>query len=121
MGIAVLGSISTAVYRGQITDAGTTGEPADAVRAARDTLGGAAGVADQLPAALLTTANEAFTSGMQVAAAISAVALAAMAVLAAGVLRRMPTDASQPSVPVRGSGAEPGDAITGIGELAAVK
>jgi len=35
-------------------------------------------VADQLPAALLATAGEAFTDGLQVAAAVSAVALPLM-------------------------------------------
>jgi DHA2 family multidrug resistance protein-like MFS transporter len=67
LGIAVLGSIASAVYRGQMTDAVPTGIPPHAAEAARDTLGGAVAVAGQLPdqlgAALLDTAREAFTQG----------------------------------------------------------
>jgi len=54
MGIALLGSIGVAVYRG-----------------------------------LLATGGEAFTDGLQLAAAVSAVALAGVAVAAAIVLRRV--------------------------------
>jgi hypothetical protein len=61
----------------------------EAAEAARDTLGGAAGVAEQLPPGLLGTAGNAFTDGLQVAAAVSAVALAGVAVVAAIVLRRV--------------------------------
>ncbi|MGH3933064.1 MAG: MFS transporter [Pseudonocardiaceae bacterium] len=89
LGIAILGSIGAAVYRGQLTDAVPAGVPTEAAEAARDTLGGATGAADQLPATLLATAGEAFTDGLQVAAAVSAVALAALAVASAVVLRRV--------------------------------
>jgi DHA2 family multidrug resistance protein-like MFS transporter len=89
LGIAILGSIATAVYRTRLTGAPTEGVPAQAAEAARDTLGGATGVADQLPAALLDSAAEAFTDGLQVAAAVGTVALAGAAVVAASVLRRL--------------------------------
>jgi hypothetical protein len=46
-------------------------------------------VAEQLPAGLLVTAGKAFTDGLQLAAAVSAVALAGVAVVAAIVLRRV--------------------------------
>lgn len=88
LGIAVLGSIGTAIYRGRITDAIPADVPAAAAAAARDTLGGAAGVADQLPPGLLAVAGQAFTDGLQVAAGVSAVALVAVAIAAATVLRR---------------------------------
>jgi MFS transporter, DHA2 family, multidrug resistance protein len=52
---------------------------------ARDTLGGAVAVAGQLPdrlgAALLEAARAAFTQGLQLAAAVSAAATLAFAVL----------------------------------------
>jgi len=75
------------VYRGQVTDAATAGVPAQAASAAQDTLGGATGAAEQLPPELLATATQAFTDGLQVAAAVSALALAGVAILAATALR----------------------------------
>ena len=87
LGIAILGSIGTAVYRGQVSDAATAGLPARAAAAVQDTLGGATGAAEQLPAALLATATQAFTDGLQVAAAVSALALAGVAILAVTALR----------------------------------
>jgi DHA2 family multidrug resistance protein-like MFS transporter len=83
LGMAILGSIGTAIYRHDI--------PASAPDAAHDTLGGALAIADRLPGrtgdALATTAREAFTSGMQGAAIAGAVLLAAAALLAARALR----------------------------------
>jgi len=89
LGIAILGSISTAIYRDQMIAAVPAGVPSRAAKAARDTLGGATGAADQLPATVLATAGQAFTDGLQVAAAVSAVALAGVAIVAATVLRRL--------------------------------
>lgn len=83
LGMAVLGSIGTAVYRHDI--------PASAPDAAHETLGGALAVAGQLPGrtgdALATAAREAFTSGMQGAAIAGTVLLAGAAMLAARALR----------------------------------
>ncbi|WP_158883252.1 MFS transporter [Amycolatopsis anabasis] len=93
VGIAVLGSIGTAVYRGQAEGTLPAGIPPEAAEAARDTLGGAVAVGGQLPAPLgpdlLTAAREAFTSGMQVTVAVSAVIVAGVAVLAATLLRNI--------------------------------
>jgi DHA2 family multidrug resistance protein-like MFS transporter len=90
LGIAVLGSIGVAVYRGQVADAIPAGLPAQAAAAARDTLGGALAVAGQLPeqpgAALLTVAQEAFTQALQVTAALGAALAIALAILAAALL-----------------------------------
>jgi hypothetical protein len=55
--------------RGKVTDAIPAEVPSQAAEPARDTLGGAVGVADQLPTALLTVTREAFTEGLQLAAA----------------------------------------------------
>ncbi|MBB1247055.1 MFS transporter [Streptomyces durbertensis] len=88
LGIAVLGSIVTGVYRGfalppQVSDA--------AAEEARGSLGAAAEVAATLPGqagdALLDAAREAFTDGLRAAASLSAVVLAAAAVLAWYLLR----------------------------------
>ncbi|MDO0936830.1 MFS transporter [Streptomyces sp. DG2A-72] len=80
LGMAVLGSIGTAVYRHEI--------PASAPDVAQETLGGALAVADRAPG-LATAAREAFTSGMQGAAIAGAVVLTGAAGLAAVTLRRV--------------------------------
>lgn len=83
LGMAVLGSIGTAIYRHDI--------PASAPAAAHETLGGALAIAGRLPGttgdALATAAREAFTSGMQGAAIAGTVLLAGAAMLAARALR----------------------------------
>ena len=93
LGIAILGSIGAAVYRRQVSDALPAGVPPEAAAATRDTLGGALAAAEQLPpqlgAALLETAREAFTQGVQLAAGISAVVAVGGAILAALLLRRV--------------------------------
>ncbi|MGW0536459.1 MFS transporter [Streptomyces sp. NPDC003032] len=85
MGMALLGSIGNAVYRGQIAD----WAPAEA----RETLGGAVAAAHHLPEhtadALLTTAREAFTSGMHVAALTGAAVLLVAAALSSTALRKV--------------------------------
>ncbi|KUN79558.1 MFS transporter [Streptomyces griseoruber] len=80
LGMAVLGSIGTAIYRHEI--------PSSAPAPARETLGGALAVADRVPG-LAAAAREAFTSGMQGAAIAGAVLLAGAAVAAAATLRRI--------------------------------
>ncbi|MCF0079293.1 MFS transporter [Streptomyces lomondensis] len=86
LGMAVLGSIGTAVYRQEI--------PGSAPAPAHETLGGALAVAEQLPGragdVLATAAREAFTSGMHAAAIAGAALLLGAAALAAIMLRRVP-------------------------------
>ncbi|MER6073078.1 MFS transporter [Streptomyces sp. NPDC001817] len=85
LGMAVLGSIGTAVYRHEM--------PPTAPARARETLGDALATAAHLPGrageSLLGTAREAFTTGMQGAAIAGAVLLALTAVGAAVSLRRI--------------------------------
>jgi MFS transporter, DHA2 family, multidrug resistance protein len=90
LGIAILGSIGVAVYRGRLTDALEGSVPAEALAAARDTLGGAVAVARELPAygeIVLTTAREAFVAGMHLTALIAAVVAIGLALVALIVLR----------------------------------
>ena len=91
LGIAILGSIGGAVYRGQVADAVPTGIPPQAAEAARDTLGGALAVAgqlsDRLGTPLLEAASEAFTNGLQLVFAVSAAIAVGIAVLIAVLLR----------------------------------
>jgi DHA2 family multidrug resistance protein-like MFS transporter len=94
LGIAILGSIGVAVYRSELAGSLPAGLPSEAAAAARDTLGGAVGVAAQLPAevgdALITAAREAFTQGMQFAVVLSAVVAAGIAILSTVLLRAVP-------------------------------
>jgi MFS transporter, DHA2 family, multidrug resistance protein len=94
LGIAILGVVGTAAYRGQIAGAVPAGVPPQAAAAARDTLGGAVAAAAQLPdqlgQALLAAARQAFTQGLHLAFAVSAGAAIAVAVLAVVLLRRVP-------------------------------
>ncbi len=87
LGIAILGSIGTAVYRTQVAAAIPPGIPPEAASAARGTLGGALAVAERLPehlgAAVLGPAREAFTHGMQLNAALCALIALGTAVVVA--------------------------------------
>jgi DHA2 family multidrug resistance protein-like MFS transporter len=97
LGIAILGSIGVAIYRGRLVDALPAGISAEAAATARETLGAAVGIATQLPAetgaALLAAARDAFTFGLQLTAGLSAVVAAAMAVAATVLLRDVPVPA----------------------------
>jgi DHA2 family multidrug resistance protein-like MFS transporter len=93
LGIAILGSIGTAVYRRMMADGVPAGVPPEAMEAARSTLGGALAVAeplsDHLKVELVGTAREAFTQAFALIAAICGVIALATAVVAAVVLRRV--------------------------------
>jgi DHA2 family multidrug resistance protein-like MFS transporter len=99
LGIAILGTIGTALYRGQVADGIPAGVTPDAADAARDTLGGAVAAGEQLPdplaGELLDIARDAFTLGLQVAALTSAVIAAATAVVAGVLLRRVGAESDQ--------------------------
>jgi len=115
LGIAILGSIGVAIYRGGLADALPAGVPTQAAVAARDTLGGAVAVAQQLPAglgaALLAASREAFTTGLQVTAGISAVVAVGIAVLATVTLRHVPaTSGAGPAEPGEPAAAQVGAA-----------
>jgi DHA2 family multidrug resistance protein-like MFS transporter len=89
MGIAVFGSIGTAVYREELTL--PAGLPGAAAAAATDSLAGAtsavAGLDAGLANAVLTSAREAFTSGLHTVAAIGAAVVVAFAVVGMVALR----------------------------------
>ncbi|MDQ3985505.1 MAG: MFS transporter [Actinomycetota bacterium] len=95
LGIAIFGSIGVAIYRGAMADAVPSGIPLQSAEAASDTLGGAVEVAAQLPGrlgpGLIDTARDAFTQGLHVAAAISAIGSIALALLVITSLRRLRT------------------------------
>ncbi|HEX6653974.1 MAG TPA: MFS transporter [Thermoleophilaceae bacterium] len=87
LGIAVLGSIGTAVYRNDVADALPDGLITGAAASAHDTLGGAVAVADRLPANTLDAANAAFAHGLEVAALAAAALLLGMTAIALRILR----------------------------------
>jgi DHA2 family multidrug resistance protein-like MFS transporter len=91
LGIAILGSIGTAVYRSVMAEEVLAGVAAEAAEAARGTLGGALAVAERLPhqlsAELLGTARDAFTQAFELVAAVCAAVSLITAILAVVVLR----------------------------------
>jgi MFS transporter, DHA2 family, multidrug resistance protein len=93
LGIAVLGSIGTAVYRGEVEGAVPAGVPPAVEEAARDTLGAAVAAGAELPGRLgsdlVDAARDAFTQAFQLAATLSATVAIGAAVLAGVLLRRV--------------------------------
>jgi DHA2 family multidrug resistance protein-like MFS transporter len=93
LGIAILGSIGAAVYRGLMADAIPAGVPAPAADVARSTLGGALAEAARLPGALgaelVSTSRDAFMRALELTATISAVIALGSAILAAVLLREV--------------------------------
>ena len=92
LGIAILGSVGTTVYRNQMAGASAIGLPVDAIEAARSTLGAAADVAGQLPghlgSELTALANHAFTAALDFAAISSAAIVLMTAILTFMFVRR---------------------------------
>ncbi len=91
LGIAILGSIGVAIYRGEIADRLPPSVPAEVQSAVSDTLGSAVAISGELPAqlgaAVLDTAREAFVHGMQLTSGIAAVVAVGLAVVAGVMLR----------------------------------
>jgi len=111
LGIAILGSIGTAVYRRVVGQSLPPGISAEAAAIIRETLGEAMGAAQQLgeagPAALVA-AQAAFTQGMRVTAILSSVIALAAAALATVTLRGVG--------PGSAGGHDPNDPEAGLGE-----
>ena len=101
LGIAVLGSVGTAVYRSGVHAAGTAGISAGDAHAVHDTLARATSVAGHLPPHLIHTAQTSFTHGMSIVAATTAALMLGVATLLATALRKagarkMAPEARQP-------------------------
>jgi DHA2 family multidrug resistance protein-like MFS transporter len=103
LGIAVLGSIGMAIYRNHIADSLPPGIPAEAMDAARETLGGAvtvaSGLSDQLGLALLDSARLAFIQGLHMVATIGMIGFASLAVLTVILLRHVEIHGGEESEP----------------------
>jgi DHA2 family multidrug resistance protein-like MFS transporter len=93
LGVAVAGSLVTAVYRSQVTEQTL---PAGVSSEARDTLGSAVAVAEHLPGPLarevLELTRAAYTDGVQLAAVVSLGIIAVLAVATATLLRTRQRD-----------------------------
>jgi DHA2 family multidrug resistance protein-like MFS transporter len=93
LGIAVLGALGTAVYRGQLGAAASLSVSVDTATVAQGTLGGAMAVAGLLPdgsgRALMIAARHSFTRSFEVTAAVSAALAIATAVIAIVLLRHV--------------------------------
>ncbi|MBQ1080632.1 MFS transporter [Nocardiopsis sp. B62] len=109
LGVAVLGSVLTAFYRGHLTE--VDGVSDSATEAARETLGGAANTAADLggPAgeALMDSARLAFTDGMHLTSAIALVIVLAAAAQAWFLLRGHGNPAVDAPEPVEARQEEP--------------
>ncbi len=93
LGIAILGSIGTAVYRGLMADSIPVGVPDASAEAARATLAGALAVAGELPDALgpelLVAARAAFARAFEVSAAVCTAVVLATACVSLALLRHV--------------------------------
>jgi DHA2 family multidrug resistance protein-like MFS transporter len=91
LGIAMLGAVGAAVYRGDIVGA----VPTDAAEAARDTPVAAVAAGDELPGQLglelVGAARDALTHALQLTATLSAAVAVGAAILAAAFLQRVRT------------------------------
>ncbi|MBB6673507.1 MFS transporter [Cohnella nanjingensis] len=109
LGIAVLGSVGTVIYRGQVANAIPSGLPTAAAHASRDSLPGAIAVAeglpDQLGTALLSGAREAFTVGMHAVAAVCGAVMLSIIFLVATRLRHVRPIGETPSAPANPASA----------------
>jgi DHA2 family multidrug resistance protein-like MFS transporter len=90
LGIAILGSIGTAVYRSAMAGSVSQNVPSHVAHAAMSTLGAAVEASERLGApfgsALLDSARNAFVAGMHAAAWVAAAAMLATAIVAARAL-----------------------------------
>lgn len=91
LGIALLGSIGTAVYRSELAATAPDDLTPEALEAAKGTLGGAVETAAALPPgtanSLRSAAFDAFAREARIASVISAVLMAGAAILIATLLR----------------------------------
>jgi DHA2 family multidrug resistance protein-like MFS transporter len=91
LGIAVLGSLMTSIYRLQMSKVDLSGFPADLAENAQTTLAGAVEAAsklgDGLSADMLQTAQSAFMTAFHVTGAAAAICLSVLAVGTLWILR----------------------------------
>ena len=89
LGIALLGSLATLLYRVQIASAIPDEVPDDVSRALGESLWSATSVAERLPDGILEQAQSAFTQGMSAAATVSGITILVLALLSVASLRHV--------------------------------
>jgi len=103
LGIAVFGTIGTAVYSDQIAEAMPDGVPAAIAEAAQNSFAAAFAAAKELPAhigdQLITASRDAFLNGMNIVSAIGAVVMVVIAFLVIGALRHVPPIGAEEATP----------------------
>lgn len=123
LGIAIIGSVGTAVYAGllEVPD----GVPAEAAETAGENITGAVAAAQGLPAdvgaSLLANAHSAFTTALNTVAGVSAGIAVILVVVALTVLRKVPPTGSaeaEPEAPEApdAAGEAPEKAISAVAE-----
>lgn len=109
LGLALLGTLGTAVYRGLVQDDLPAGTSRAVQDAAGETLAGAAAAADALPALagarVLDAARDAFTAGLNTVAGVTAAIMATLAVVVGVTLRQRAAESGS-----NGAAAQPDDA-----------
>lgn len=90
LGIALTGSLATAVYRQKMQDRIPVELSPEARTSVGDSLWAASAIAQELPGNLLEEAQSSFIAGVNTAGAISAVVVTILALLAAVGLRKIP-------------------------------
>jgi DHA2 family multidrug resistance protein-like MFS transporter len=92
LGISILGSIGTAIYRAELAERLPGTIPADIAESARDTLGTAVEAAGQLSGEasqiLVNVARDAFVQGLHIAALIAGVVAIIAAIMVISLLNR---------------------------------
>ncbi|MEV0401533.1 MFS transporter [Actinoallomurus sp. NPDC050550] len=121
VGIALLGSIGTAVYRSDLGGKLPDGLPKQAHDGAMQSIAGAVNVAKSIPGKVgddvLRASREAFTSGLHTVAIVAAVVMVCLAVVTGTVLRHMlPTPPGMPGGPPGGPGGPGEQHATTAGE-----
>ncbi|GAA4908803.1 DHA2 family multidrug resistance protein-like MFS transporter [Stackebrandtia albiflava] len=104
-GVALLGSLTTAIYRHTITP--PTGLPTSVAEGYDDSLSGATSVAEQLPEWAVESARAAFTDGLNIAAITAGVVTAAASLLCFTTLRHVP--------PLGDEDPRPADSLDSLG------
>jgi DHA2 family multidrug resistance protein-like MFS transporter len=121
LGIAVLGSLGTAIYRSTMSSAALDALPASARDAARETLGGAVAAAEQLSgpasAQLMSIAREAFANALQTTAVVCTVVATITAIAAVIFLRRIHPGAEVTANDESGAAEPPAPAASARAQL----
>ncbi|SCZ01179.1 MFS transporter [Microvirga guangxiensis] len=89
VGVAILGSLTTAIYRRLMLERVTADLPEDISSTVEDSLWAASSVADRLPGDLLGSAKYAFTVGMSASTMLTALGISTLAILCAVTLRNV--------------------------------